>query len=96
MGGYLAGCAGERSSAGATAALALAIWQRTVRGQTAADAAGDAVRRDIPRDPAPGNCDATSAPQDRKTPGRSRTGDNALRGFSGSRPLKEAVKSRKS
>ena len=69
LGGYLAGCAGERSSTGATAALALAIWQRTVAGQTAAGAAGDAVRRDIPRDPAPGNRDATSAPQEKKSPG---------------------------
>ena len=69
LGGYPAGCAGERSSTGATAALALAIWQRTVAGQTAEGAAGDAVRKDIPRDPAPGNRNATSAPQERKSPG---------------------------
>ena len=33
LGGYLAGCAGESSSTGATAALALAIWQRTEIGR---------------------------------------------------------------
>ena len=68
MGGYPAGCAGERSSTGATTALALATWQRTIAGKTAAGAAGDGVRRDIPRDPAHGNRDATSAPQERKSP----------------------------
>ena len=38
-------------------------------GQTEVCAAEDAVRRDIPRDPTPGNRDATSAPQEGKSPG---------------------------
>ena len=37
--------------------------------QTEVGAAGDAARRDIPRGPAQGNRDATSAPQERKSPG---------------------------
>ena len=69
MGEYLAGCAGERCSTGATAAMVLAMWQRTVAGQTAAGVAGDAVRRDIPRNFAPGTRDATSALQERKSCG---------------------------